>query len=76
MPIKNNTKSLVITKQWLEQAECFYKDGSLNVKKLNSLTEGHNYIIDEVTFLIDKKVNHILKKIVQIRRQSYYKKTT
>ena len=43
-------KYLVITKNWLEQAECFNEDGSINVEKLNSLTKGHKYIIDEATF--------------------------
>lgn len=51
MSNKDDFKYLVITKQWLEQASCLNKDGSINIEKLNSLTKGHKYIIDEATFL-------------------------
>jgi hypothetical protein len=45
------SKLLVITKQWLVAAECLNEDGSINVEKLKSLTDGHTYMIDEASFL-------------------------
>ncbi|GIX59457.1 MULTISPECIES: hypothetical protein [Bacillus] len=45
------SKLLVITKQWLEAAECLNEDGSINIEKLKSLTAGQTYMIDEASFL-------------------------
>ncbi|OUB94125.1 hypothetical protein BK784_21140 [Bacillus thuringiensis serovar medellin] len=64
-------KYLAITKNWLEQAECFNEDGSINVEKLNSLTKGHKYIIDEATFFTNDKLLNELKKSVQIRKRLF-----
>ncbi|EJR72803.1 hypothetical protein [Bacillus cereus] len=64
-------KYLVITKNWLERAECFNEDGSINLEKLNSLTRGHNYIIDETTFLTNDKLLYELQKSVQIRKRLF-----
>ncbi|PEB42229.1 hypothetical protein [Bacillus pseudomycoides] len=61
MSNKNDFKYLVITKQWLEQAGCFNQDGSINIEKLNKLTKGHKYLLDEMTFLpeFEKHVNSL-----------------